>query len=194
MTATKKITILLALTATVASLLVAVTFSAFSITTSNSGNTFASGTVTLADNDANSAMYNVTNAKPGVVTSSCIKLTYTGSLSSAVKLYTITPVGTAGQYVNLTITPGTQTTSTFPDCTGFNAATGGAVFTGTLQSFGATHTSFASGLNLNNQTGVATWSTNDAVVYKVDVSVQDNNNAQNVSTGSHSFTWEAQNT
>jgi predicted ribosomally synthesized peptide with SipW-like signal peptide len=55
------------------------TFSAFSSTTDNTGNTFAAGTVYIGDNDAGSAMYNVTNQAPGAVTTKCIRLTYTGS-------------------------------------------------------------------------------------------------------------------
>jgi len=35
------------------------TFSAFSATTVNAGNTFDAGTVVLTDNDANTAMYNI---------------------------------------------------------------------------------------------------------------------------------------
>ena len=46
------------------------TFSAFSGTTTNSGNTFATGTVTISDNDAGGALYNVPNALPGVNTAS----------------------------------------------------------------------------------------------------------------------------
>ena len=63
-------------------------FGAFSSTTSNAGNDFASGTVTIADNDSNAALYNVTNRKPGDSVTSCIKLTCTGSLASDVRLYT----------------------------------------------------------------------------------------------------------
>ena len=40
------------------------TYSAFSATTVNAGNTFDAGTVVLTDNDANTAMYNITDAKP----------------------------------------------------------------------------------------------------------------------------------
>ena len=41
------------------------TFGAFSSTTSNSNNQFASGSVIIADNDAGSAMYSVSGKKPG---------------------------------------------------------------------------------------------------------------------------------
>jgi len=57
-------------------------FSAFSSTTANSGNSFASGTVVLADNDANAAMYQLTNQKPGVVTDRTALATPARSMSS----------------------------------------------------------------------------------------------------------------
>src|SRR5438128_2039694 len=49
------------------------TFSAFSSTTDNQGNSFAAGTVYISDNDAGSALYNVSNKKPGDTAQGCIK-------------------------------------------------------------------------------------------------------------------------
>lgn len=171
------------------------TFSAFLSTTSNPGNVFAAGTVYISDNDSGSAMYNVTNKKPGDTTSSCIKVTYGGSLDSSVKLYA-SSVNSFGSYVNLTITPGTGNI-TFPSCTGFSAASGGAIYTGTLKGFADTYTSFAAGL-ATNPSGQTKWASGDAVVYKFDLTLQDDNNANGgssgaLSSGSHTFTWEAQN-
>lgn len=174
------------------------TFSAFSSTTENAGNSFAAGTVYISDNDAGSAMYSLTNQKPGTTTSKCIKVTYSGSLDADVKLYTTSTIGSVGQYVNLTITPGTQVTSVFPDCTGFVADATGALYSGTLAGFASTHGSYAAGLADFPGTLATKWVTNDSVVYRFDVSVQDNNAANggssgSLSTGSHTFTWEARN-
>ena len=170
------------------------TFSAFSGTTVNSGNSFAAGTVNIEDNDAGSAMYSVSNKKPGESVTSCIKVTYSGSLDSSVKMYA-SAVGAFGQYVNLVVTPGTGNI-TFPSCTGFTPAAGGAIYTGTLKAFADTHTSYATGL-ATNPAGATKWSTSDAVVYRFELVLQDNNAANGgvtpLSTGSHSFTWEAQN-
>ena len=94
-------------------------FGAFSSTTTNAGNTITAGTVAIADNDAGAAMYSLTAAKPGESVSKCIKVTYTGSLDADVHIYTTSTIGSLGQYVELTITPGTQTTPSFPSCTGF---------------------------------------------------------------------------
>src|SRR5262249_50032563 len=92
-------------------------FGAFTSTTSNSNNSFAAGSVTIGDNDANSALYSVTNAKPGTSVTSCIKVSYTGTLPADVHIYTTSSIGTLGQYIDLTITPGTQSGSpAFPSC------------------------------------------------------------------------------
>lgn len=172
------------------------TFAAFSSTTANAGNSFAAGTVYISDNDSDAAMYSVSNQKPGESVTKCIKVTYTGSLASTVKLYA-SSVAAVGQYVDLTITPGTQTSSTFPDCTGFTADSGGAVYTGTLKGFADTHGSYAGGLSLSGPSA-ANWSQNNAYVYRFELTLQDNNSANGadggaLSSGSHSFTWEARN-
>jgi hypothetical protein len=102
-------------------------FGAFSATTTNAGNTITAGTVAIADNDAGAAMYSIANAKPGESVSKCIKVTYTGSIDADVRIYTTSTIGSLGQYVDLTITPGTQATPTFPSCTGFTADASGAL-------------------------------------------------------------------
>jgi hypothetical protein len=170
-------------------------FSAFSSTTTNSGNNFSTGSVTLSDNDSNQALYNVTNQKPGdAATSSCIKVTYTGSLASDVKLYSTGTIGTVGQYVDLTITPGTQASPSFPDCSGFVADGSGAIYTGTLQAFATAHSSFANGL-ADYPGSSSAWNANDSVVYRFQVQLQGGapDTAQGLATGSHSYTWEARN-
>jgi camelysin-like metallo-endopeptidase len=171
-------------------------FGAFTSTTSNSNNSFASGTVVIGDNDANSALYSVSNAKPGTTTSGCIKLTYTGSLASDVRIYTTSTIGALGQYVDLSITPGTQTGSpAFPSCTGFTADSGGAIYSGTLQNFATTKNSYANGVVDYPGASATSWVTNDAVVYQFTATLQSGapDSAQGQTTGSHAFTWEARN-
>jgi predicted ribosomally synthesized peptide with SipW-like signal peptide len=170
-------------------------YSAFSSTTTNSGNDFTTGSVTISDNDSNQALYSVTNQKPGdSPTSSCIKVTYTGSLAADVKLYTSSSIGAVGQYVDLTITPGTQSSSTFPDCTGFTADGSGPIYSGTLQNFASSHSSYANGL-VDYPGSTSAWNQNNSVVYQFTVSLQSGapDSAQGLSTGSHAYTWEARN-
>ncbi|MDX6607864.1 MAG: hypothetical protein QOD14_2404 [Solirubrobacterales bacterium] len=171
-------------------------FGAFTSTTSNANNSFASGTVVIGDNDANSALYSVSNAKPGTTTSGCIKVTYTGSLASDVHIYTTSTVGTLGQYVDLTITPGTQSGApAFPSCTGFTPDSGGALYTGTLANFATAKNSYANGVVDYPGTVATSWATNDAVVYQFTATLQAAapDTAQGLATGSHAFTWEARN-
>ena len=167
------------------------TFSAFSATTVNAGNTFDAGTVVINDNDANSAMYNITAAKPNDVVVRCIRVTYAGSLPSTVHLYTNTPVNAFGQYVTLAIAKGTMPgATTFPNCTGFTSEA--TIFSGTLSSFAASNTNYATGASA--APGVATqWVQNDSVVYQFTLTMQDNPLATGGTSGTHSFTWEAQN-
>ena len=169
------------------------TFSAFSATTVNAGNTFDAGTVVLTDNDANTAMYNIADAKPNDVVVRCIRVTYSGTLPSTVRLYTTTPVNPFGQYVTLSIDKGTMPgATTFPNCTGFTPDAVPNIFTGTLSSFGTGRTNFATGVPANPGAAVQ-WVNNDTVVYRFTLTMQDNALAVGGSSGVHSFTWEAQN-
>jgi hypothetical protein len=170
-------------------------FGAFSATTTNAGNTITAGTVTIGDNDAGAALYSVTNAKPGESVTKCIKVTYTGNLDSDVRIFTTSTIGSLGQYVDLTITPGTQSSSTFPSCTGFVADSGGAIYGGTLASFGTTKNSYANGVSDYPGTSATKWVANDAVVYQVTATLQSGapDAAQGLTTGAHTFTWEARN-
>ncbi|MCW3014646.1 MAG: hypothetical protein JWO02_1738 [Solirubrobacterales bacterium] len=170
-------------------------FGLFTATTQNAGNEISAGTVAISDNDSGSALYNTIGAKPGDTAARCVKTTFTGSLPSAVRLYTTSSPGALAPYVDLTITKGTQATSTFPDCTGFVADANPAVYSGTLAQFEQTRTSFATGIATGP--GVQTsWLTNTSVVFKFQTTLQAGtpDAAQGASSGVHTFIWEAQNT
>jgi hypothetical protein len=172
-------------------------FGVFSATTQNAGNEISTGTVAFSDNDSGSALYNVTGATPGDTVSKCIKATYTGTLDALVRLYTTSSPGPLSHYVDLTVTEGTQSSSVFPNCTGFipDAAHGdGLIYSGTLQTFEQTHTTYASGINTHP--GVqSSWLSGDSLVYKFDATLQSGtpDSGQGTSTGVHAFIWEARN-
>lgn len=165
-------------------------FSAFTSTTSNSGNSLTAGTVVLADNDAGSAMYNTTNLKPGDTVTQCIKVTYTGSLDADVKLYGGSVASTLGNDVNLAVRPGSGNI-TFPSCTGFTADASD-LYSGSLSSF---PTTYAAGITDSGPGAATKWVNGDAVVYRytLTLSASAPDSDQGLSTGSHSFTWEARN-
>lgn len=171
-------------------------YGAFTTTTSNTGNEISAGTVTLSDNDSGSALYTLTGAAPGDSITKCIKVSYSGSLAADVDLYTHDgTIGPLAPYVNLTITQGTQTSSTFPSCTGFTPKSAGAVlYSGTLENFGTTHYDAASGLA--TFPGLSdVWGEGDSVVYQFQATVDPNApiSAQATTTGSHGFIWTAVN-
>jgi predicted ribosomally synthesized peptide with SipW-like signal peptide len=170
------------------------TWAAFSATTTSTGNSLSLGTVAIGSNSLGAFMYDVSGAKPGDTVTRCVKTTYTGSLDADVALY-VSPVGAVGDYIDLTITPGTGS-PTFPGCTGFVADAGGAAYTGTLKGFADAHDTYANGW-VDNPGSATKWATNDSVVYQLTLTVQDNNAANGVTsalaTGTHSFTWEARN-
>lgn len=170
-------------------------FSAFSSQTDNPGNVVTAGSVTLADNDAGTALYTLTAAKPGDSQTSCIKVTYSGTLNANVRIYTPSTIGELGPNVTLKIEPGTQTTPSFPSCTGFTPDSGGALFEGTLSSFAAEHNSYANGIVDFPGTSATKWVTDDAVVYRVTATLSAGapDSAQGKTTGTHILRWEAQN-
>lgn len=170
------------------------TWSAFSGTTENAANAFAAGTVTLTDNDAGVAMLALTNAKPGDTDTSCISVTYTGSINSTVRLYGAL-TGTLGTYLDLVVTRGTSS-SPFDNCSTFSAdATNyisqgnGVIYNGTLAAYPA---SYSAGIVDPIPGSPETWSTSEVHVYRFQVTVQDNNSAQGL-TANETFTWEARN-
>lgn len=181
----------------VAAIAGAATWSAFSATTANSGNTFESGTVTISDNDGNATLMSLSNALPGATATGCIRVTYGGSLPAEVKLHGAV-TGNLAHYLTLKVTRGTQTTGTYPNCGDFTADTrdyigqgAGVLYNGNLSSYPG---SWAAGIvDPDNATGsAATWTTNEVHTYRLEVTLQNVSAAQG-QNASASFTWEARN-
>lgn len=166
----------------------------FSSTTQNSGNEVTSGTVEFSDNDSGAALYNATGVRPGESLTRCIKTTYTGSLPALVRLYSPSTPGPLAQYIDLVVTQGTQASSIFSSCTGFTPDAVGTIFTGTLQSFEQTRSSYATGI-ATAPAGKSSWSKGEALVYRVQVTLQASapDSSQGWSSGVHSFVWESRN-
>lgn len=169
-------------------------YGAFTATTQNAGNEIATGTVSFSDNDNGAALYSVNNFKPGDTVSRCIKASYGGSLPATVRLYSPSSPGPLAQYIDLTITQGTQPASTFPDCSGFSANGAGQIFSGTLQNFEQTRNSYANGI-ATAPGSQAVWNPNDALVYRLQATLQSStpDTAQGTTSGTHSFVWEGRN-
>jgi predicted ribosomally synthesized peptide with SipW-like signal peptide len=163
------------------------TFSAFSATASNEGNSFAAGTVYIVDNDSDSAMFNVSDAKPGTTYTSCIKVTYLGSLDASVVLYGAGFGGDLAPYLHVTVEEGSGAAG-FGDCTGFTSSS--VLYNDVAMG------SFPTTSGAGNATG-GTWSTNEAVDYRFTITLADDNAANGGTSpktaDAFSFTWEAQN-
>jgi hypothetical protein len=179
------------------------TWSAFSSTTSNESNDFATGSVTLTDNDSEAAMFDLSNAVPGDTVSKCIRVSYSGTLTSSVRLYgSVTGGNGLNQYLDLKVTrgsfPGTPPANMA--CTDFaadsvtysggnGAGANGVMFNSRMNSYPTTWT--AGIVDAPDGTAEA-WTNPESHVYKLDVTVANDNSAAN-KTHQQTFTWEARN-
>ena len=166
-------------------------YSAYSATTENPTNNWATGSVALGDDDGGTAAFTVANLKPGSTRTRCIAVTSTSSLPSTVKLYATNQATTKdlAAHIRLTITQGTG--GSFGRCAGFTPlAGGGRLYDGTLESFGYTATSYTSGLGNWAPTGQADETRTFRLVYTVDRDAPDSTQGGSATGG---LTWEAQN-
>jgi hypothetical protein len=165
-------------------------YSAFSSTTSNATSNWAAGTVSLSDDDSNTAMFSASNLKPGSTGSKCIAVTSTGSLPSAVKLYGTSYATTNALAANITITVDEGTGGSFAGgCTGFTSSS--QIYNGLLSTFGTGKTNYATGVGTWTPTGSASETKVYKIVYTVSSSTPDTAQGGTAALG---FTWEAQNT
>jgi Camelysin metallo-endopeptidase len=166
------------------------TYSAFTATTTNSGNNISSGSVKIDQHTGATTLYNVTNQKPGDATTKCLRVTYSGSLTaSAVKLYASAGITNGTQY-NLEVDRGSGLTTLdgTMSCAGFSQTS--VAYNGSLGSLGSTY-----GTGVDGKAAAATWATNDTVDYRFIITQNDDTTANAhtsvLTSGTHSFTWEA---
>jgi predicted ribosomally synthesized peptide with SipW-like signal peptide len=162
---------------------------AFSDTTSNSNNSFTTGTVDLIDDDSDSAAFTVTNMVPGQTVIRCILVTYQGTIvnTGPVRLYSggFTDSGTLGSHLNLTVEEGSG--GDFSTCTGFTASA--TIESATLTQFNIDHTNYTNGAGTWDPSG-----TPESRTYRI--TVQLSLSAPSVQQGQSItaliFTWETQ--
>jgi hypothetical protein len=173
------------------------TFSAFSSTTDNPGNTIATGSVAISDNDLGvSKLIEISGAKPGTPYERCMLVTYTGTLPASVKMSVPTAVAALAADLDLDVTAGTQPVDParpFGDCSGFTASAGANLFGDnagdTLATFRGAHQDWDTGL-VHNPGG--SWTQGESVAYRFTVNVQEDA-PQGASTGAFTVKWEARN-
>lgn len=185
----------LVVTGVIAAITVGFTAAAFVSNSSNPGDSFSTGTVAITDNDAGGFMLALSSARPGDSDTSCIRVTYSGSLDSTVRLYA-TVSGGLDAYLQLTVTRGTDSSPAFDSCTNFTADStdyigsgAGVIYSGLLSAYPATY-----GAGIVDPTSGApeTWTTSEAHSYKFVISLNNNPAAQGRSSTA-TFTWEARN-
>jgi predicted ribosomally synthesized peptide with SipW-like signal peptide len=170
------------------------TYSAFTATTSNDNNSFAAGTVKIEDaGGQTTALFNaVSNQGPGTNTARCIRVKYSGSLASSVRMY-ISSV-TNGNQFNVTVERGSGLTDpTVRTCGGFTQSSDAwTTSDGDLSAFPTTYAAGVAG-----KASGAAWAQNDTIDYRITLTPKDdatpNAHASAVSTGTFSLTWEARN-
>jgi hypothetical protein len=174
------------------------TYAAFRATSSNDGDRIEAGSVKLSDNGDGSALVSLASAVPGDTTSACIRVTYDGSLPATVRLHGTTSGSGLDQYLDLKVTRGTYSPSApaYKSCTNFQAdgtdyigAGNGVVYNGTVQGY---PDDYASGLVDPLSASPESWTTGEAHVYRIDVTLQQNFAAQGKSAA-QVFRWEARN-
>lgn len=101
-------------------------YAAFTGTTRNSGNDWATGSVALTDDDAGSARFQVTNMLPGQTDTKCITVTANATSAGTVKAYVVNAVtSSSGLEDHIEVTVNTGDGGSFASCTGFVAHTTG---------------------------------------------------------------------
>lgn len=155
-------------------------------TSSNAG--FGTGSVVLADDDTGAALLALGALRPGSTGQSCVRLTYSGTLDAAVRLYVtgLATTNTLSTYLNVQVEEGTGATS-YPSCTGFAPLTpGNPSYNGTLA---AMPTTYGTGLGPWAATpgGQRDYRVTWTLVSTAPTSTQSG-------TASATLTWEAQNT
>jgi hypothetical protein len=178
---------------------------AFTGYTTNPGNTWTTGVVTLTDDDtggtdpdAGTAMFTAAGLLPGATATKCIRVSYTGDApTTGVRLYRSahTDTNSLFQYITLSITEGTGTAEFdgTPDCTNFTADVAGTsvLFNSTMNNFTG-KTAFGTGAVYN--TG-APWAPSGAAtkVYKFTYTLSASTpDSMQGKTANMAFRWEAQ--
>lgn len=157
-----------------------VTGAAWTDSTDNTGNSWATGTVTLTDDDAGVAMFAATNMVPGSVVTNDITVTNGSTVPLDVRLYGADLVDSDPSLAaHLNVTIGTTDGGT-------------DVFSGTLAALSTSHTAFANGTPVI-ELAAANVGDTDVQQYWFSVELDDDApSTLQAKTATISFVWEGQ--
>jgi len=169
---------------------------AFSATTNNTNDSWATGNLVLTNNGggtvysaSTAALFTETNKKPGDTGFKCITVHSGGSLPGSLRLYRGAVSGTGSfaalaGWINVTVDAQavTAATNVQANCAGYSGGTSGAVYNGTLDTMPATYAAAA---------GTAMAGGPERVVYRIGWTI--NSAADNTvqsSSAVATLTWE----
>jgi len=163
------------------------TNAAFTSTTSNGANNWTAGAVTIGDDDSSQALFSASGLVPSSSGSKCIKVTYTGNVTSAVKLYVASSSGSLATYLDVVVQEGSGVGNVgdFSSCGAFSGTT---VYSGTLAGMASTTTAFGSGVGTFAPTGSGQFKVYK-FTYTLNASTPDSQQSQSASA---TFQWESQ--
>jgi len=164
------------------------TQAAFTGTTANPASSWQAGTVVLGDDDSGAALFSATGLLPGDTASKCIKVSYTGNLTSTVKLYVTSSSGSLAPYVDLVVEQGTGGGNTGTYAGGCGGFSGTTLYSGTVAGFATASSTFATGVGT-----FAPSSSGSFEVYKFTYTLDAATpSAQQAQSATATFQWEAQ--
>jgi hypothetical protein len=168
---------------------------AFSATTDNTGDAWATGNLLLTNNGGGTvyagttaALFSETNLKPGNTGFKCITVESTGSLAGNLRLYrgAITGTNSAALSAVLDVTVDAvavaAATNVQANCTGYTGGSGGALYNGTLSALPTTYAGAA---------GMAVAGGTQRVAYRIGWTVNSSaGNSVQSSSAVANLTWE----
>jgi hypothetical protein len=170
------------------------TWSNLNATATNPSNSINAGTVQLTSGSFTAPVISLTSAKPGAVSTGCIQITNSGTLSVQMKLYGTGPGTGLNEYLKLVVTRGSfsgtppagSCNGFTPDATNYIAQGVGVIYSGTLANWPS---SASSALPDPTASSPATWSPQATHSYQFQVTVLSDARAQGL-TGHQTFTFE----
>jgi hypothetical protein len=161
-------------------------YAAFTASTENAANAWRAGSITLADDDSGSALFDASDLQPGSTDEQCITVTAGGSLPATVALHAEDAAATKDLDDHLQLVVESGTGGSAGSCVGFTREA--EAFSGTLAGFVALHGDSAS--------GVGSWTTpggSATKTYRIGYTLAaDAPDSTQGGTAGVSFVWEAQ--
>jgi predicted ribosomally synthesized peptide with SipW-like signal peptide len=165
---------------------------AFNAQTTSAGNRIQAGTVLLTTNSSGSAVYDITDARPGQAYERCVRVTYGGTLAATVKMYISSGAVSSGTRFTIQVQRGTNSGgSGFPNCGTFTPS--GTVFA--TADLGTFPTTLAAAVDIKGSAfGPLVAPATESLDLRITVTPKDDGSTGGFDSGSHTFTWDAQST